>query len=562
MNKSFDKIKEEQIRSMFFILRILTLFFCASPIFQDVFTGLSSDDALGLSTFAVAAVVALIVLSIVMLIWFIIDEKKRQNKAISILEIAVFFGLCAFSIFLSGLHQSSYKFLFIFLIVAYTIEYNMQTGLVIASCSSAFILIIDLFHKSGKGVNIYFENDLALSAMFFIVAWTLGYYVRLERKHIDTLLNFVNKDGLTDLYNHRYFHEYLKNYFEKENIAEKPVSLIMMDLDGFKSYNDIYGHQQGDQVLRTVAYLLIKNIKKGQIICRYGGEEFGLILPGVTKEQAAIIASNLKSIIDAYPFEGQDHLPRRNLTISAGVSQSLEKEDTPMALIDRTDAALYRAKFLCSDRVEMFASVFDEFAHNHGEDRQLLDALQPVKTLITVINSRDRYTYSHVERVVLFCEKVADYMKMEFETRKKLICAAYLHDLGKINVSKELLISDEKLTAEQWEELKKHPKDSAEIIAHVPELKELAPIVQGHHERYDGKGYPNGLKGKDIPFLTRILTLADSFDAMTHRRPYKPTKTVEQAYEDIRSNSGTQFDPDLTEVFIAAMGLNDKIQSK
>lgn len=551
MNKSFDKYKKEQIGSMFFILRILTLFFCASPIFQDIFKGLTSDEALGLNFFAVA--VALVVLSIVMLIWFSIDKKKKNNKLLSILEMAIFFSLCAFSVIMSGMHQSSYKFLFIFLIVAYTIEYNMKIGLVIAGCSSVFVLAIDLLHKSNQSVNIYFENDLALSSMFIVVAWTLGYYVQLERNHIDTLLTFVNRDGLTNLYNHRYFHEYLKDYFKKQDIDKKPVSLIMMDLDGFKAYNDIFGHQQGDQVLRTVARLIKQNIKKGQIACRYGGEEFGLILTDVTKEQAAEFASHLKEIVDSYVFEGQDHLPRHNLTISAGVSQSMGKDDTPVALIDRTDAALYRAKFLRSNRVEMFASIFDEFSHNHGEDGQLLNALQPIKTLITVINSRDRYTYSHVERVVLFCEKVADYMKMDYETKKKLICAAYLHDLGKINVPKELLITDEKLTVEQWEELKKHPKDSAEIIAHIPELKNLVPIVLSHHERYDGNGYPNGMKGEEIPYLARLLTLADSFDAMTHRRPYKPTKTVEQAYQEIRTHSGTQFDPQLTETFIAAM---------
>ncbi|HHV51583.1 MAG TPA: diguanylate cyclase [Clostridiales bacterium] len=558
MNKSFNKYKEEQIHSMFFILRILTLFFCATPVFQSVFEGLSTDEAVSYNVFAAA--VALIILSLVMVFWFAIDAKKKENKVIRVLEILIFFGLCMISIHVSGLHESNYKFLFIFLIVAYTIEYNIQMGLIIAGCSSAYILLLDLMHSSTQSVNIYFENDLALAAMFIVVAWTLGFYVRLERNHIDTLINFVNRDGLTDLYTHRYFHDYLKEYFDKvADIEKEPVSLIMMDLDGFKAYNDIFGHQQGDQVLKIVAKLIKENIKEGQIACRYGGEEFGVILPGVSKEEAVATASKLKNIIDSYVFEGQDHLPRQNLTISAGVSQPLGKGDTPAALIDRTDSALYRAKFLCSNRVEMYASVFEEFSHKHGEDEQLINALQPIKTLITVINSRDRYTYSHVERVVLYCEKVANYMKMDYETKKKLICAAYLHDLGKINIPKEILISDEKLTNEQWVELKKHPKDSAEIITHVPELKDLAPIVLAHHERYDGTGYPNGLKGDEIPYLTRLLTIADAFDAMTHRRPYKATKTKEQAFQELRDFSGTQFDPDLTEIFIAAMQSNDSV---
>lgn len=557
MSNEFEKQKQERIHLMFFILRILTLFFCATPVFQTVFKGMTSDEALSIDVLF-AVTVALIVLSLVMIIWFAIDEKKKEYYIIKIIEMVIFFGLCMISVHVSGLYQSNYKFLFIFIIVAYTIEYNIQMGLVIAGCSTAYILIIDLLYTSNPLVNTYFENDLALSAMFIVVAWTLGFYVRLERSHIDTLIGFVNKDGLTDLYTHRYFHDYLKDYFEKvEDIEERPISLIMMDLDGFKTYNDIFGHQQGDQVLKTVAQLIKKNIKEGQIACRYGGEEFGIILPGVTKEEAVATASYLKNIIDSYSFKGQDHLPRQNLTISAGVSQSLGKEDTPAALIDRTDSALYRAKFLCSNRVEMFASVFEEFSHKHGKDTQLINALQPIKTLITVINSKDRYTYSHVERVVLYCEKVANYLKMDYETKKKLICSAYLHDLGKINIPKEILISDEELTEAEWAEIKKHPNDSADIIIHSPELRELAPIVLAHHERYDGTGYPNGLKGKEIPYLARLLALADSFDAMTHRRPYKPVKTVEQAYQEIRENSGTQFDPDLTEIFIAAMEADD-----
>lgn len=551
MDKSYGKTKEELIKTMFFTLRILTLFLCASPIFQETFKDTRSDDAIESNLFAVA--VALVILSAVMLVWLVLDDKKRENIAIRILEIVAFFGLCTFSIYVSGLSESNYKFLFIFLIVAYTIEYNMVTGMVIAGCSAAFLLIVDLVSQSINAINIHFENDLALSAMFIVVAWTLGYYVQLERRHISTLLAFVNKDELTNLYNHRYFHEYLKSCFEKQKASRKPICLIMLDLDGFKTYNDIFGHQQGDHVLRMVADLIEENIENGQIACRYGGEEFGIVLPDTTKEEAVAIASHIKEIIDAYEFEGQDHLPQHNLTISAGVAQSGGGDDTSLALIERADGALYRAKFLRSDRVEMYANVFDEFADENGKKEQLVDALQSIKTLIAVINSRDSYTYSHVERVVLYCKKLADYMELDYETKVRLVCAAYLHDLGKINVSKEILITEKPLTEAQWEELKTHPKESAEIIAQIPDLQDLLPIVISHHERYDGHGYPNGLKGKEIPYLTRLLTLADSFDAMTHWRPYKQAKTIEQAYQEIRDNSGTQFDPELVEIFIQAM---------
>ena len=556
MSNELNKIRAERIRSLIFILRLLTLFFCATPIFQYIFNGISSNDAYHLRFYALA--IALSILSIITLLWFIIDKRKSDNKAISILEIIVFFGFCALAVFLSGSHASSYKFLFIFLIVAYTIEHNMNTGLIIAGCSSAYVLILDLIHQPEGTVNIFFENDIALSSMFFLVAWALGHYVRLERNHIDTLLNFVNRDSLTDLYNHRYFHEYINNYFETENIDEKPISLIMMDLDGFNKYNNMFGHQQGDLALCTIADILNSGAGNKYIPCRYGGEEFGIILPDCNKEQATQIAADLKHKIDSYSFDVQDNIQKRKLTISAGVSQSMGIGDNPASIIERADSALYRAKFLRDNKVEIFASVFDELVFTRPDDLEMIDAMKPVRTLITVINSRDRYTYSHVERVVLYCEKFCNYTKMDFDNRRKLICAAYLHDLGKINVSKELLISAKEPSKEEWETLKKHPVDSESIISQIPEIRELMPLVRSHHERYDGGGYPDGLKGENIPYLTRIITLADSFDAMTHRRPYKDIKTSQEAYEDIRLNSGKQFDPELSEVFIEAMEKGEK----
>ncbi len=557
MSNELNNIRAERIRSLIFILRILTLFFCASPIFQSIFRAISSNDAYYIRFFSVS--VAFSILSIITFLWLTIDKRKTNNKVISILEMVIFFGFCAFAVFLSGSHESSYKFLFIFIIVAYTIEYNMKTGLIIAGCSSAYILFLDLLYQPDGTVNIYFENDIALTAMFFIVAWALGHYVRLERNHIDTLINFVNRDGLTDLYNHRYFNEYIINYFEKENVDQKPISLIMMDIDGFKKYNNVFGHQQGDIALRIIADILSSSCKNKFIPCRYGGGEFGIILPGYNKEQATEIAANLKNKIDSYSFEVKNSLQKSKLTISAGVSESMGNTDSTMALIERADSALYRAKFLSNSKVEIFASVFDKLASIRPDDLEIIDAMKPVRTLITAINSRDRYTYSHVERVVLYCEKFCNYIDMDFDNKRKLICAAYLHDLGKVNISKELLISEKAPTDKEWELLKKHPADSAKIISEIPEIRELMPLVRSHHERYDGGGYPDGLKGEDIPYLTRIITLADSFDAMTHHRPYKKIKTEQEAFEDIRTNSGTQFDPELTEIFIEAMEKSDKV---
>ena len=153
----------------------------------------------------------------------------------------------------------------------------------------------------------------------------------------------------------------------------------------------------------------------------------------------------------------------------------------------------------------------------------------------------------------MMCMAVADYMELPKQDKKRLCYAAYLHDLGKINISKEVLISEEKLTSAEWKELKRHPEESATIISNVGGLDDIVPIVLQHHERYDGKGYPNNVKGEEINYLARILTLVDSFDAMTNTRPYQPTKNYAQAFKEIEACSGTQFDPKLSRIFIEAV---------
>ena len=195
--------------------------------------------------------------------------------------------------------------------------------------------------------------------------------------------------------------------------------------------------------------------------------------------------------------------------------------------------------------------MFERFDHldQIDDDERIIS----IKTLLSVINSRDRYTYNHTDRVVHYCEIYSKYVKLNEKDSKTLLYSAYLHDIGKINVAKEILISEKKLTDQQWEEMKKHPFDGAEIIKKIKNLEGVSEIVVQHHEKYDGSGYPYGVKGDQIYPLSRILTLADSFDAMTAKRPYQKVKTFEEAFEEIRRCKGTQFDPEIAEVFISAL---------
>ena len=534
---------------MFFSLKILALFFCAIPIFQH-FVGDKSID-FAQNNMAISLITVLLLLIALTFIWMFMDNHRDKNKAVIVLEIFLFFVVCEMSIYDSGMITSYYKFLFIFMIVLYTIELGTKVGLIIAACASGVILGADLILYSNSGVNTYFENDLALCAMFVTVAWALGYYVQIANSHIDKLSGYANIDGLTQAFNHRYFYETLKKACIDSTESGISLSLIIIDIDYFKIYNEIYGHQQGDVTLKELADIIKDFIKDG-VICRYGGEEFTIILYNTDIDTASKIAKDLcKHIADHY-FYGQEHLPGGNFTVSMGVSEFLKTSDTYSSLVKRADLALYRAKYLRRNSVEVNTSVLEGF--NISEDNHdFNETLNSLKTLITVINSRDSYTYRHTERVVLLCKIMAEHLELPENDKRRLCYAAYLHDLGKINISKKILISEKKLTPSEWQELKHHPDEGADILSKVDGLNDIVPIVRQHHERYDGKGYPANLKGEEINYLARILTLADSFDAMTSRRPYQAAKTYTQAFEEIEKCSGTQFDPQLSKVFIEAI---------
>lgn len=548
---SFTMQKENQYKTMFFSLKILALFFCATPIFQFFFKDTKVQTFYNINVSAI--LIAMGTLIVIMFFWILMDYNRKNLKFLLFIEIILFFSVCSASILISGSYQSHYKFLYIFMIVSYTIEFGAKTGIPIVGASSLTLLGMDLFLYENQGVNSYFQSDLALSAIFVVVAWILGFYVKTESMHIEQLKHYANVDGLTEVYNHRYFHELFKHQCEKSIQEKQSLSLVMLDIDYFKNYNDMYGHQAGDQVLKEMAQLIKTNIRENDVVCRYGGEEFCIIMPNTDQETAISLADELRKKIYDYKFEGQEHLPNGSLSVSIGISELKDENDTYSNIISRSDAALYRAKYFRKNRVEVFSSLFDQFSHIDKAEKVIDNNMNSIKALITVINSRDRYTYNHIERVVYFCDIFANYLKLSNEDKKKLIYGAYLHDLGKINIAKEVLISEKKLTNEEWEELKKHPVYSAEIIRSIDGMDDVADIAIQHHEKYDGTGYPCGLAGKDINYLARILTLVDSFDAMTNYRPYQVKRTYDDAFDEIRRCSGTHFDPDLTEKFIDAV---------
>ena len=537
---------EQDTQNIFVTLKILILFFCVTPVAQVFFSANSGDQLL---TFNLTkTVIFLGIVSIVSLFWFVINYKFKYKRVRAFTELSVMMGIGTLCYISTGLAISGYKFIFVLIVTIYTMELGMRIGMTLSALSGTLILLGDYLTTLAHNRSAYFQADFMLIATFFLVSYIVGFYVERDRQLINNLQDSANRDALTGLFNHRYFHQYVRKLIAEPHT--EPQFLFIADIDYFKVYNDTLGHPKGDSVLKDIAKLSQEVFCDG-LVARYGGEEFAFVLSATDIAEAMALGNQLRERIYNYHFEGEELMPGHRLTISIGVAERKLKGDTVADWIARADNALYKAKSFCKNRVELYTSVYDRFDHldQIPDDERIIS----IKALLSVIDARDRYTYNHTDRVVHYCETFTKYAKLSEEESRKLLYSAYLHDIGKINISKETLITEKKLTPKQWEEIRKHPGDGAEIVRKIKNFEEIAEIVLQHHEKFDGTGYPNGKSGKDIHLLARILTLADSFDAMTAKRPYQKVKTFKEAIEEIRRCSGTHFDPELSELFIRAI---------
>jgi diguanylate cyclase (GGDEF)-like protein/putative nucleotidyltransferase with HDIG domain len=546
-----DRNRQKKILEYLFITKLFTFFIFSLAAFSEYmkFVDYKFTTLIYFSDIIPITLYMLIML-LTSRLWFAsikFEKNSRKYRTVQILESLI--NIVLFSLLIAFAPDvPQYKLLFLLIIITSSLQYGFKHGMTVSAIASVIVLAIDLLAMPEAIVNEAFQDDLIIVGVFLLTAWLLGFYEKIEREHRESITQMAIIDGLTGVYNHRYFFETLKRLIGNAKKTGAHLSLLFIDIDHFKHYNDLFGHQEGDEVLKEIAEILKQNTRPQDLVCRYGGEEFAVILQDTNEQNALIVAERIRDTIEKTDFKGQEHLPSGLLTVSIGVSSFPDKAQSDTELVKSADDALYRAKFFNKNRVETYFSILQEMKDDlKDKDITLLTS---IKTLISVINAKDRYTYGHTERVVMLCQALGERLNLSEEDLKILKYSAYLHDIGKINIPEQILNKKLPLTKEEWDIMKQHPANGVRIIEPVESLDKVKPVILHHHERYDGEGYPDGLKGEEIPCLARIMTVVDSYDAMTSNRAYKSKMSFEEAIEELKACSGTQFDPEITQIFI------------
>jgi diguanylate cyclase (GGDEF)-like protein/putative nucleotidyltransferase with HDIG domain len=357
-------------------------------------------------------------------------------------------------------------------------------------------------------------------------------------------------DDLTGLLNRRSLDEMIDNEISRHSRYGGVFSLAILDLDSFKVYNDSYGHPAGDRLLQQVGNVIKNAIRNADRAFRYGGDEFAILLPQTTIEDGLQVTERVRKSI----AEGVDSgdVP---VTISIGVASWPEDGISHTDIIAAADVTLYRAKRnggnqIC--RASGTLTPIQMIGSGEGSENTIdMKILDVVRALAEAVDSRSYYTFNHAKRVTDYAMALGRLLNLGTGELNRLEVCALLHDIGKIGLGDLVINKPSQLTTEEWELVKSHPKLGAEMAERIPQLTSCVNGILHHHERYDGTGYPHGLKGNEIPLEARILAIADAYVAMTSERSYSGTLNHEHAVEELRKHAGKQFDPYLVEQFIA-----------
>lgn len=378
------------------------------------------------------------------------------------------------------------------------------------------------------GEPMYYENYMAITGGYY-ATYTYSPKERqfavlitdmTERKNSEEKLKHLSyHDQLTGLYNRRFFEEELKRIDTKRNL---PLSIIMADINGLKLINDSFGHAMGDKYLVSLAHILKTSCRADEIIARLGGDEFGIILPQTDAAGATRVINRMKDTIS------KTKVASIILSVSFGFETKDSNEQMMAEMIANAENHMYTHKL--TERASMRSKT--------------------VEMIMSALFEKSNREAQHSQRVSEICEEIAIKMNFDSDDVEQIRMAGLVHDIGKIGINETILNKTEVLDDNEWVSMKRHPEAGWRILNTKIEFSEVAQFAFCHHERFDGKGYPKGLKGEEIPIQARIIAVADAYDAMTSERSYRKAISHEEAIKELKRCSGAHFDPAIVAVFV------------
>jgi len=415
-------------------------------------------------------------------------------------------------------------------------------------------------------------------------------------------------DGLTGLKTHRFFMEALSREWKRATRAGRSFSLVLMDLDRFKFVNDFYGHLDGDLLLQRVAHILEENCRRSDVVARYGGDEFVILMPETDSEQSHQLATKLRSWVCADPV-----LREKNVTSSFGVATFPLNGSTPQELIQVADSSMYLSKHQGGNAVStadkfnpddakqwkrdvldaylgvtlkrLFATGPDAFVEIYSRVEQFarslaetessgsrpeenaapkpgqessFEPLPPIvmdtlTSLALAVDAKDQFTQGHSQKVSAYAVLIAEAIGLEGTQIEEIRLGSMLHDVGKVGILESILNKNGPLNPDEWEAMKRHVEYGAKLLEPLRGTEQVRAMVAHHHEFFDGSGYPDGLSGSQIPLGARIIAVADAFDTITSERTYKKARTPEEALQELERCGNAQFDPELVRAFVSRL---------
>ncbi len=344
-------------------------------------------------------------------------------------------------------------------------------------------------------------------------------------KRAEELQYLSYHDKLTGLYNRAFFEVEMKRLDTDRNL---PISIIMGDTNSLKLINDVFGHAAGDEMIKSTANILTKTCRQDDIIARWGGDEFIVLLPKTSSNDAMEIISRIKSKFsdDRFDFD--------YLNISLGYAVKEDKTIPISEIVKKAEDDMYKNKSVEGKQV-----------------RKLI-----VSSIINHLYEGNIEVKNHMDRLKRYTREIAIILGLPEEDLEKLNILCEVHDIGNVSIDKNILFKTDPLTDLEWDEIKKHPEIGYRIAKSIPELTNIANYILYHHEKWDGTGYPHQLKGQDIPLLSRIFSVVDTFDALTQNKTYRKAYSNEYALKYIKDNAGKLFDPDIGNILVNKVNLS------